>query len=87
MKINSFGTQGVNPYKRQMNKMEAANKAEGKTADKVEISAAAKEMQEVSQLSQQRQAKIDQLKIQVENGTYKLDPKETAKSMVDFFNK
>ncbi|WML46884.1 flagellar biosynthesis anti-sigma factor FlgM [Neobacillus sp. PS3-34] len=87
MKINPFGTQGVNPYKRQMNKVDQVSKTAGKATDKVEISATAKEMQEVSQVSQQRQAKIDQLKIQVENGTYKVDPRETAKSMVNFFTK
>ncbi|NHM29970.1 flagellar biosynthesis anti-sigma factor FlgM [Neobacillus terrae] len=87
MKINNFGTQGVNPYKRQMNKIDNISKSPGKTADKVEISSAAKELQGVSQLGKERQAKIDQLKIQVENGTYKVDAKETAKNMVNFFKK
>lgn len=87
MKINPFGTQGINPYKRQMNKLDSVSKAVTKNADKVEISAAAKDLQGVSQISVQRQEKVDQLKIQVENGTYKVDPRETAKSMVNFFTK
>lgn len=87
MKINNFGAQGVNPYKRQMNKIDNISNTAGKTADKVEISSAAKELQGVSQMAKERQAKIEQLKIQVENGTYKVDAKETAKNMVNFFEK
>jgi negative regulator of flagellin synthesis FlgM len=85
MKINPLGSQGINPYKRQMNKMDQAGKTAGQTADKVEISSAAKGMQQSSQITNQREAKIDALKIQVENGTYKVDTKSVAKSIVNFY--
>jgi len=85
MKINPLGSQGINPYKRQMNKLDQANKTAGKAADKVEISSAAKEMQQESQIT--NDAKINELKIQVENGTYKVDPKAVAKSIINFYKK
>jgi negative regulator of flagellin synthesis FlgM len=87
MKINPFGSQGINPYKRQMNKMDQAGLAVNKQKDKVEISSTAKEMQQVSQLEKQRQAKVEELKIQVENGTYKMDPRESAKGIIHFYSK
>ncbi|WML46092.1 flagellar biosynthesis anti-sigma factor FlgM [Neobacillus sp. PS3-40] len=86
MKINSFGSQGVNPYKQQMNKIDQVSPV-NKQKDKVEISSTAKEMQQVSQLSAQRQSKVEDLKLQVENGTYKVDAKETAKSILNFYSK
>jgi negative regulator of flagellin synthesis FlgM len=87
MKINNIGPSGINPYKRQMNKLDEAASTQAKKADKVEISSTAKEMQQLSQVSVQRQQKVEELKIQVENGTYKLDPKETAKSIINFYQK
>ncbi|WP_226085910.1 MULTISPECIES: flagellar biosynthesis anti-sigma factor FlgM [Mesobacillus] len=86
MKINNnFGPSGINPYKRQMNKLDAAASSQNKKADKVEISSTAKEMQQLSQISVDRKQKVEELKIQVENGTYKLDSKETAKSIINFY--
>jgi negative regulator of flagellin synthesis FlgM len=85
MKINPLGSQGINPYKRQMNKIDQANKTTGKAADKVEISSAAKEMQQESQITNERDEKVNELKIQVENGTYKVNPKAVAKSIVNFY--
>lgn len=88
MKINNnFGPSGINPYKRQMNKLDAAATSQNKKADKVEISSTAKEMQQLSQISVDRKQKVEELKIQVENGTYKLDSKETAKSILNFYHK
>jgi negative regulator of flagellin synthesis FlgM len=87
MKINPLGSQGINPYKQQMNKLDQASKTAGKAADKVEISSAAKEMQQGSQVTDKREAKVNELKIQVENGTYKVDPKAVAKSIVTFYKK
>ncbi|PLR90816.1 flagellar biosynthesis anti-sigma factor FlgM [Bacillus sp. T33-2] len=85
MKINNIGSSGINPYKRQMNKLDNVGKASGKQADKVEISATAKEMQQSSQVSTERHQKVEELKVQVENGTYKLNPKEVAKSIINFY--
>lgn len=88
MKINPFGSQGVNPYQQQMSKIgQAEGKTIGKKADRVEISATAKEMQQLSQFPEERQAKIQELKNQVEKGTYKIDPHKVATSIVAFYSK
>jgi negative regulator of flagellin synthesis FlgM len=87
VKINPFSSQGINPYKKQMDKVDQAGRAVNKQKDKVEISSTAKEMQQVSQYANQRQAKVDELKLQVENGTYKVDSKETAKGMIQYYSK
>lgn len=86
MKINNFGTHRVNPYNRQINKMDEMKKAE-KPVDKVEISSTAKAMQQLSDVEQQRAKKVEELKIQVENGTYKPNPQEIAKSIANFYSK
>jgi len=86
MKINNFGTHRVNPYNRQINKMDELKKAE-KPVDKVEISSTAKAMQQLSDVEQQRAKKVEELKIQVENGTYKPNPQEIAKSIANFYSK
>ena len=85
MKINPLGTSGVNPYNRQVNKVENT-KTPALPKDKVEISASAKEMQQVSQISAERQNKLDELKSQIENGTYKMNASDTAKSILDFYS-
>ena len=86
MKINNFGTHRVNPYNRQMNKLDELKKTE-KPVDKVEISSTAKAMQQLSDVEQQRAKKVEELKVQVENGTYKPNPQEIAKSIADFYSK
>lgn len=86
MKINNFGTHRINPYNRQMNKLDELKKAE-KPVDKVEISSTAKAMQQLSDVEQQRAKKVEELKIQVENGTYKSNPQEIAKSIANFYSK
>lgn len=85
MKINPIGTSGVNPYNRQVNKVDTT-KTTPLPKDKVEISASAKEMQQVSQVSAERQNKLDELKSQIENGTYKMNASDTAKSILDFYS-
>jgi negative regulator of flagellin synthesis FlgM len=87
VKINNFGSSGINPYKRQMNNMENAKSSAKADSDKVEISATAKEMQQLSQYSASRQERVEQLKLQVQNGTYKVNPEQVAKSMIDFYTK
>lgn len=87
MKINNIGSSGINPYKRQMNKIDTAQKAVNNASDKLEISATAKEMQQLSQVVQQRQARVEELKDQVQAGTYQVKPEEVAKSIVNFFSK
>ncbi|KWW20849.1 MULTISPECIES: flagellar biosynthesis anti-sigma factor FlgM [Bacillaceae] len=87
MKINNVGVTGVNPYNLQANKAGNIKESKANAKDKVEISSAAKEMQQLSPIPAARQAKVDELKKQVENGTYKLNAQATAKGLIDFYRK
>ncbi|MHA7138079.1 flagellar biosynthesis anti-sigma factor FlgM [Rossellomorea arthrocnemi] len=86
MKINNIGNQNINPYKRNLNKMDQVGNIGKKASDKIEISSAAKEMQEVSKLGNERQARVEALKDQVQSGNYTIDPKAIAKGLKDFYN-
>ncbi|WP_064093087.1 flagellar biosynthesis anti-sigma factor FlgM [Rossellomorea aquimaris] len=86
MKINNIGNQNINPYKRNMNKMDQVAKTGKTAADKIEISSTAKEMQEVSKLGKERQAKVEALRDQVQNGNYTIDAKAIAKGIKNFYH-
>lgn len=87
MKINGIGKMGMNPYNIQANKQEQVKSLNKANRDKLEISSEAKEMQGITEISTERQKKVEELKLQVENGTYKLDPKATAKGIVNYYSK
>ncbi|WP_421381464.1 flagellar biosynthesis anti-sigma factor FlgM [Bacillus salacetis] len=84
MKINNINTPRLNPYNKQLNKIDQA-KSINKPSDKVEISSEAKDMQIANQFNVERQEKVKNLKVQVENGTYKVNHQELAKSLKNFY--
>ena len=67
--------------------MEHLGKSKQKKTDVVEISREAKEMQSISSIEKERQTKVEELKAQVEDGTYNLQPNQIAKSMIDYYRK
>lgn len=85
MEINGVGSVRVNPYNLQANKQDHVKYLYKSNRDKLEISSEAKEMQQGSTIPAERQAKVEELKLQVENGTYSLNPKATAKGIIDFY--
>jgi negative regulator of flagellin synthesis FlgM len=85
MKINNIGNQNINPYQRNMNKLDSAVKSGKAPSDKIEISSTAKEMQETSKLMKERQAKVEALKDQVQKGNYTIDPKAIAQGLKNFY--
>ncbi|MEJ9151488.1 flagellar biosynthesis anti-sigma factor FlgM [Bacillus smithii] len=87
MKIQPIGLSGVNLYKKAMNKFDESKQPEHDQKDKVEISAAAKEMQEASQLTADRQKKVNELKQKIESGEYKPHPEEIAKGILRFYRR
>ncbi|WP_065410326.1 flagellar biosynthesis anti-sigma factor FlgM [Pseudobacillus wudalianchiensis] len=87
MKINQNGVSGINPYQRQLNKVQEAKKAVEAPKDKLEISSAAKGMQEVSKLTKERMEKIASLKQQVAKGEYQPQPEKIAEGIVKFYKK
>jgi negative regulator of flagellin synthesis FlgM len=84
MKINPLNNSRINPYQRNADKVNQLKNSQ-KPLDKVEISSQAKDMQEISKISKERQARVEELKVQVENGTYKVDSREIAKNMLKFY--
>ncbi|MGE6630224.1 flagellar biosynthesis anti-sigma factor FlgM [Bacillus sp. NPDC077027] len=84
MKINQYGTQPVNPYKKTYEK-QTLQSNQTKSTDKVEISKKAIEMQKVPDLMKERQDKIEQIKKNIEAGTYQVDTKGIADKMVNFY--
>ena len=84
MKINPLNNPNVNPYKRQQAKIDQTNDQKTRT-DKVEISSQAKEMQGNNRIQAERQDKINQLKIDIESGNYKVDSKKTAEDLLKHF--
>jgi negative regulator of flagellin synthesis FlgM len=84
MRIDQFGFHKSNPYAQQRNQLKNVSPMKS-SEDKIEISAKAKEMVEVSKVIQDRQERINKIKQQVEAGTYNVDAKAIAKSMVEFY--
>lgn len=85
MKINSFNRPDTNPYSKQINHVEKPTRTERIEADQIEISKQAKELQQTSKYDAERAARIEQLKNQIEQGTYKVDPKKVAYSIAKYY--
>lgn len=85
MKINQTNLSAINPYKKQMNKMTSLEKKSQR--DVVEISNEAKQLQEKSPITQEREAKVEALKQQVQSGNYIVDAKKVATSILNYYNK
>lgn len=60
-------------------------KAKNAFADRIEISDAAKEMQVVSDYSQERAEKIQKLKKEIQSGQYKVDAQKVAEDMLKYY--
>ncbi|MGP7818537.1 flagellar biosynthesis anti-sigma factor FlgM [Niallia sp. 01092] len=84
MKINHYNRVNLNPYKKQIEKNEAAESI--KRQDKVEISQEAKKLQESNGM-EGRQEKIQELKNQINNGHYEIDATTVAKKILSFWKK
>ncbi|CQR46395.1 Anti-sigma-28 factor, FlgM [Paraliobacillus sp. PM-2] len=86
MRIQGANHSNFNPYQKQFNK-QAEITTKRPHSDKLQISEQAKKMQESEQIQSQREARVNEIKQAVENGTYEIAPKETAKKMLNFWNK
>ncbi|MCU9612987.1 flagellar biosynthesis anti-sigma factor FlgM [Caldibacillus lycopersici] len=84
MKINNFGTSSVNPYQREMQKMESFQTKTGKATDKIEISSEAIKLQQQQPIEPSRQEKIAAIKASVEKGSYDLNPQQIAVSVYNY---
>lgn len=86
MKINGHNPVNFNPYKNALQKQMQAKK-ELSREDKVEISSAAKQLQESDHLQEARSRYILEIKQAVESGEYKVDPYKTAEKMIEYWTK
>ena len=87
MKINNVSHSGLNPYKQNLQKIDGNQKAPFQGKDEIEISKKAKELQYTSSFAAERKEKIEAIKVSLENGTYSLNARETAKSILNFYKK
>ncbi|GEL78713.1 flagellar biosynthesis anti-sigma factor FlgM [Tenuibacillus multivorans] len=85
MKINPLNNTNLNPYLKQMQKQDNVKNTQ-QPQDKLEISNQAKKLQDGNEIVEARQEKVKELKQQVENGDYQIDPKKTAEKMIEFWN-
>ncbi|MGG6433312.1 flagellar biosynthesis anti-sigma factor FlgM [Anoxybacillus sp. D401a] len=85
MKIHRIQPMSVNPYERT-SRVEKTTKTTKKT-DQVEISSAAKELQEAAKFSSERLEKVERLKAEIESGTYKLDARAVAESVLRYYKR
>jgi negative regulator of flagellin synthesis FlgM len=86
VKINHIGTSGMNPYKRQMNKLDNVASTINKS-DRVEISSEAKELQHVLSIEKEREIHVDQIKKQLQAGKYNIDPREIGKGIIRYYSR
>lgn len=84
LKINHIGRLNINPYNKQVGKLEQVQKADKK--DKIEISSEAINLQKIGNVEVERQEKIEAIKKDVQSGQYEVNAKEVAKKMYSFWD-
>lgn len=84
MKINPLHS--VNPYQKRQ-EITSKRKTAASQRDEVQISAEAKQMQQSSQISLERQEKIKEIKEKIDKGTYKVNAHEVARKFYEFWSK
>ncbi|WP_062354113.1 flagellar biosynthesis anti-sigma factor FlgM [Bacillus kwashiorkori] len=85
MKITNFGPNGINPYKKPLVKTDSNIGKRDSKSDQIEISEEALKLQQQAQTDPARQAKIAEIKQQIETGTYRVDHQQLAKSIHQYY--
>lgn len=85
MKIQGPNHTNFNPYKKQINKQAEVQTEKHVKSDQLQISDQAKKMQGTDNVQPQREARVNEIKQAVENGTYNIAPKQTAEKLLDFW--
>ncbi|AOM81898.1 flagellar biosynthesis anti-sigma factor FlgM [Salisediminibacterium beveridgei] len=85
MKINPM--QSVQAYRKLQETQQQEKQDKPQKSDEVQISKEAKAMMEKSTTySAERAEKVQEIKAQIENGTYKVNAQETAKKFYEFWD-
>jgi len=85
LKIQKFTPPVINPYKANQLKAEQTEQKAKMKTDKLEISSEAKQLSEVSSFTAGRNERVQQLKEQVQAGTYEVKPEQLANNLVKYF--
>jgi negative regulator of flagellin synthesis FlgM len=86
MKINSTGFNKIQFYQNQL-KIAENQQFKQKKEDQVEISSQAKDLQSASKILSDREERVQQLKQQVQEGSYEINPSTIAEKMINYFSK
>lgn len=84
MKINPIGLNSINPYKKQQRNIKTGQSF-STFNDTLEISSAAKEMQVQSSYNLERNEKVKKIKEQIESGEYKVNARQVAEKMLQYY--
>jgi negative regulator of flagellin synthesis FlgM len=85
LRINQYNSIQNNPYKNQSQGIMPEQKKTAYKQDEIQISDEAKKLLNSSKFEQERAEKVSEIKNQVDNGTYKINVSETAKSILNFW--
>ena len=85
MKITNIGMNQVNPYKRNQMQTEKVQNASKTSTDQLEISSAAKSMQTKSPVEVEQAERVASIKAQIDAGTYKVDTKQLAANLLNYY--
>jgi negative regulator of flagellin synthesis FlgM len=85
VKINGVNHHSnVNPYRTQIEQQPLKEHAQKR--DQIQISEQAKQLQQDSKITLQRQEKVEQIKQQIESGNYRVDAEKTASKFYKFWS-
>jgi len=85
MQVNKYNVHAVNPYKLNEAKFEKQKQQLSIQKDKIEISTEAKKLSAMTSANTERTQLIQQLKSEVESGTYEINAEEIAKSLLRYY--
>jgi negative regulator of flagellin synthesis FlgM len=85
MRINHFNSIQNNPYKKQTQDVKQETVQSTYKKDEIQISDEAKKLLSSSKFEQERADKVNEIKQQVESGSYKVNASKVAKSILDYW--
>ena len=85
MKIQKVNIPAINPYKTNQLKAEQVEQKAKMKTDKLEISSEAKQLSEISPFTIERNKRVEELKSEIESGTYKVDAEQLASNLAKYF--
>lgn len=89
MKVNQYHVHPINPYKAHAAKLDRQkqNPSVSVQKDQIEISKEAKQLSAMASPKTERAQRIQQLKNEVESGTYEIDAEKIAASLIRYYDK